>query len=278
MEQDLCRAADGDNPPLMRSVNGDMRRAAANLALIINECGLSQSELSRRSGVSRQLINGWARQRVSVTLSSTVGQLLSGLHLTLADLLLDQETLCARIGKSRQPAPDGQQIFPKLARLSQDATSRQRLDVLVGTFRYRTRLKDAPMFVLERLFQFEACDGRGTVAKVFEDVRVSDKTFAEGNCFYHQSMFFVAVECVDPPHQPMIYAFRDPHTPRIRALSGVSIAPDLFGPNAGSPLARLVYIYRANPDGTAIPGEGFNPDAEFSAFIPPDACSVITTY
>src|ERR1700687_5560 len=107
MEQDLCRAADGDSPPLARSVNGDMRRAAANLALIINECGLSQSELSRRSGVSRQLINGWARQRVSVPLSSTVGQLWSGLRLTLADLLLDQETLCARIGKSRQPAPDG---------------------------------------------------------------------------------------------------------------------------------------------------------------------------
>ena len=278
MEQDFCRAANGDHPPLMRSVNGDMRRAAANLALIINECGLSQSELSRRSGVSRQLINGWARQRVSVTLSSTVGQLLSALHLTLADLLIEEEALCAKIGKSRQPAFDGHQIFPMLARLSQDTVSRQRLDVLVGTFRYRTRLKDAPMFVLERLFQFEPDDGRGTAVKLFKDVRVSNNTFAEGSCFYHQSMFVITVECVDPPHQPMIYAFRDPRTPRIRALSGVSIAPDLFGPNAGCPLARLIYLYRANPDGTAIPAEGFNPDAEFSAFIPPDACSVITTY
>jgi transcriptional regulator with XRE-family HTH domain len=259
MEQDLCRVADGHNPPLVRSVNADMRQAAANLALIINECGLSQSELSRRSGVSRQLINGWARQRVSVTLSSTVGQLLNGLQLTLGDLLLDEETLCAKLGKSSRPEPDGQQIFPKLARLSQDTASRQRLDTLVGTFRYRTRLKDAPMFVLERLFQFEPRDGLGTAVKVFEDVRVSNKAFAEGNCFYHQSMFFVAVECVDPPHQPMIYAFRDPHTPRIRALGGVSIAPDLFGPNAGCPLARLVYLYRANPDGTVISAEGFNP-------------------
>src|SRR5271168_530675 len=134
MQQDLCRAADGHNPPLVRSVNADMRRAAANLAFIINEFVLSQSELWRRSGVSRQVINGWARQRVSVTLSSTVGQLLNGLQLTLADLLLDEETLCARFGKQRQRAPDGQQIFPKLARLSQDATSRQRLDTLVGTF------------------------------------------------------------------------------------------------------------------------------------------------
>src|SRR5271169_6942229 len=177
MEQVLCRAADGHNPPPVRSVNA-----------------------------ARQLINGWARQRVSVTLSSTVGQLLNGLQLTLADLLLDEETLCARLGKQRQPAPDGQQIFPKLARLSQDAKSRQRLDSLVGTFRYRTRLKDAPMFVLERLLQFEAGDGEGTAVKVFENLRVTNKAFAEGNCFYHQSMFFVAVECVDPPHQPMIYA------------------------------------------------------------------------
>jgi hypothetical protein len=91
-------------------------------------------------------------------------------------------------------------------------------------------------------------------------------------------MFFLAVECVEPPHQPMIYAFRDPRTPVIRALSGVSIAPDLFGPNAGCPLARLVYLYRVNHDGTAVLGEGFNPDAEFNAFIPTDACSVITTY
>jgi transcriptional regulator with XRE-family HTH domain len=162
MEQETYRVSGGQGPPLARSVNGDMRRAAANLALVINECGLSQSELSRRSGVSRQLINGWARRRVSVTLSSTVGQLLSGLQLTLADLLLDQETLCAKLGKAPRSAPDGLQILPNLARLSQDTTSRQRLDIVLGTFRFKTRLKDAPMFVLERLFQFEACDGNGT--------------------------------------------------------------------------------------------------------------------
>src|SRR6516225_548041 len=69
MDQCTYRAIDGRDPPSMRSVNGDMRRAAANLALIINECGLSQSELSRRSGVSRQLVNGWAKQRVSVAFS-----------------------------------------------------------------------------------------------------------------------------------------------------------------------------------------------------------------
>jgi transcriptional regulator with XRE-family HTH domain len=278
MQQDSYRMPSGQDAPLARSVNGDMRRAAANLALVINECGLSQSELSRRSGVSRQLINGWARQRVSVTLSSTVGQLLSGLQLTLADLLLDQEALFAKLGKAPRSTPEGLQILPNLARLSQDTTARQRLDLILGTFRFKTRLKDAPMFVLERLFQFEACDGNGTMVKVFEDVQVGNRTFAEGHCFYHQSMFFVAVECVEPPHQPMIYAFRDPRTPIIRALSGVSIAPDLFGPHAGCPLARLVYLYRANPDGTAVVGEGFNPDAEFSAFIPTDACSVITTY
>jgi transcriptional regulator with XRE-family HTH domain len=112
MEPALYQAANSQTPPVARSVNSDMRRAAANLALVINECGLSQSELSRRSGISRQLINGWARQRVSVTLSSTVGQLLGGLQLNLADLLLDEEALFVRLGKSPRSAPDVRQIFP----------------------------------------------------------------------------------------------------------------------------------------------------------------------
>jgi transcriptional regulator with XRE-family HTH domain len=278
MEQEVRRAANGPDPGTPRSVNGHMRQAAANLALIINECGLSQSELSRRSGVSRQLINGWARQRVSVTLSSTVGQLLSGIELTLADLLLDQEALCVKIGKALPSAPDGPQILPNLTRLSREAPSQRRLESILGTFRYKTRLKDNPMFVLERLFQFEAHDDDGTTVKLFEDVCASNKTFAEGHCFHHQSMFLVTVECSEPPHQPLIFAFRDPLTPKIQALNGVSIAPDLFGPFAGCPLARLVYLYRANSDGTVVSGEGFNPDAEFNALIPPDICSVITTY
>src|SRR5271169_86775 len=104
MQQGLSRVANGRDAPEARSVNSDMRQAAANLALVINECGLSQSELSRRSGVSRQLINGWSRQRVSVTLSSTVGQLLNGLQLTLADLLQDEEALCVKLGKSPHSA------------------------------------------------------------------------------------------------------------------------------------------------------------------------------
>ena len=262
----------------MRSVNGDMRRAAANLAFIINACGLSQSELSRRSGVSRQLINGWARQRVSVTLSSTVGQLLAGLQLTLADLLLDEATLAARLGVKPGASSAGTTILPHLVSHSQDPASRHRLELLIGTFRYKTRLKDAPMFVLERLFQFAADDGDGLAVTVFEDVRVGNKTFAEGRCFHRHSMYFVTVECLEPPHQPMVFAFRDPQTSKIQSLNGVSIAPDWFGPNAGCPLARLVYLYRTNPDGTPISVEGFNPDVEFSTFIPPDACSVITTY
>jgi len=134
------------------------------------------------------------------------------------------------------------------------------------------------MFVLERLFQFESHDGEGTTVKVFEDVRVANKTYAEGHCLHHQSMFLVAVECIEPPHQPMIYAFRDPHTPKIRALNGVWIAPDMLGPCAGSPLAGLFFLYRTNPDGTVVSGDGFNPDVEFNTFIPADRCSAITTY
>jgi transcriptional regulator with XRE-family HTH domain len=149
MDQCTYRAFDGHGLSSMRSVNADMRRAAANLAFIINACGLSQSELSRRSGVSRQLINGWARQRVSVTLSSTAGQLLAGLQLTLADLLLDEATLAARLGVKPDASSTGTQILPHLVSQSQGPASRQRLDLLVGTFRYKTRLKDAPMFVLE---------------------------------------------------------------------------------------------------------------------------------
>jgi transcriptional regulator with XRE-family HTH domain len=278
MDQCTYPALGGQGPPSMRSVNGDMRRAAANLAFIINACGLSQSELSRRSGVSRQLINGWARQRVSVTLSSTVGQLLAGLQLTLADLLLDEAALAARLGVKPGALAPGAQILPHLVGRSQDPASRQRLELVVGAFRYKTRLKDAPMFVLERLFVFEPDDGEGLAVKVYEDVRAGNKTFAEGHCFHRQSMFFVTIECVEPPHQPMVFAFRDPQTSKIRSLNGVSIAPDWFGPHAGCPLARLVYLYRTNPDGTPISVEGFNPDVEFSTFIPPDACSVITTY
>jgi transcriptional regulator with XRE-family HTH domain len=278
MDQCTYRASDGHGLSSMRSVNGDMRRAAANLAFIINACGLSQSELSRRSGVSRQLINGWARQRVSVTLSSTVGQLLAGLQLTLADLLLDEATLAARLGVKPDALSMGTQILPHLVSRSQDPASRQRLDLLVGTFRYKTRLKDAPMFVLERLFQFEAGDGEGLVVKVFEDVRAGKKTFAEGRCFHRQSMYFVSVECTEPPHPPLIFAFRDDGAPKIRSLNGVSITQDWFGTAAGSPLARLVYLYRANPDGSAIAADDFNPDIEFSSFIPVDACSVITTF
>jgi hypothetical protein len=51
----------GARPAARPSVNDDIRRASSNLALVINQCGLSQSELSRRSGLSRQLINSWAR-------------------------------------------------------------------------------------------------------------------------------------------------------------------------------------------------------------------------
>jgi hypothetical protein len=278
MKQSTYRALDGQSLSSMRSVNGDMRRAAANLAFIINACGVSQSELSRRSGVSRQLINGWARERVSVTLSSTVGQLLAGLQLTLADLLLDEATLAARLGVKPGASFPAAPILPHLVNRSQDATSRHRLDLLVGTYRYKTRLKDAPMFVLERLFAFEADDGEGLAVKVFEDVRAGNKTFAEGRCFHRQSMYFVAVECTEPPHPPLVFAFRDTGAPKIRSLNGVSIAPDWFGTAAGSPLARLVYLYRANPDGSAITADDFNPDVEFSSFIPADACSVITTY
>jgi hypothetical protein len=278
MQQEVRRAINGYDPPAARSVNGDMRQAASNLAFIINECGFSQSELSRRSGVSRQLINGWARQRVSVTLSSTVGQFLSGIQLCLGDLLLDQEALCAKIGKAPRAAIDGPQIFPSLTRSSRETAARQRLETILGTFRCKTRLKDNPMFVLERLFQFESHDGEATMVKVFEDVRVGNKTYAEGHCLHHQSTFLIAVECVEPPHQTLIYAFHDPHTPKIRTLNGVSIAPDLFGSHAGCPLARLVFLYRTNPDGTMVSGDGFNPDTEFNTFIPADTCSVITSY
>jgi hypothetical protein len=278
MDQCTYRAIDGRDPPSMRSVNGDMRRAAANLALIINECGLSQSELSRRSGVSRQLVNGWAKQRVSVTLSATVGQFLSCLHLTLADLLLDERELYAKLGKTLPSVPRGPRTLPHLARISQDPISRQRLEVLAGTYRFRTRLKDVPMFVLERVFQFEPRDGGGVAVRVFEDTRVGNKTFAEGHCFYNLSMFLVVLEGSEPPHHPIIYAFRDPQTLKIRSLNGVSISPEEFGPHSGCPHARLIYLYRTNPDGSPISTDGFNFEAEFNTFIPTDSCSVLNSY
>jgi hypothetical protein len=136
----------------------------------------------------------------------------------------------------------------------------------------RTRLKESPTFVLERLFQFLPENGTCAV-NVFEN-RVGNRAFAQGNCFYHQSTFYVFVELTDPPHQPLIYAFRDPRTQRIMSLNGVSIAPHMFGPDMGSPLTRLVYMARDD----AGAHEGFDPDREFSTFIPVDACTVLTTF
>ena len=255
-----------------RSVNDDIRRVATNLALVINHCGLSQSELSRRSGLSRQLINGWARGRGSVSLSATVGQLLSVVELTLADLLLEPDQLSHRLKVTPQASTDTFNILPRLARFPADDAARKRMADMAGTFRYRTRLKESPMSVLERLFQFLPEDSTCPV-NVFES-RIGNKTFARGNCFYHQSTFYVFVEMTDPPHQPLIYAFRDPRTPRIMSLNGVSIAPHMFGPDSGAPLTRLVYMAR---DG-AKADEGFDPDREFSTFIPADACTVLTTF
>jgi transcriptional regulator with XRE-family HTH domain len=255
-----------------------MRRAAANLALIIRECGLSQSELSRRSGLSRQLINGWARQRVAVSLSTTVGQFLSSIQLTLADLLLDEQALYAKLGKSPSFEVDQGLILPRLSRFSKSEEALERLDVVAGTFRYRTRLKESPIFVLERTFQFQPRETHGPTVKAFDGPHVGNKTFAEGHCFYHQSIFFIFVECTDPPYQPLLYAYRDPHTPKITSLQGVSIAPAWFGTDIGRPLTRLVYMHRTNADGSAISEAGFDPDREFNTFIPVDACTVLTTF
>src|SRR5262249_39472182 len=161
---------------------------------IIRECGLSQSELSRRSGLSRQLINGWARQRLSVSLSATVGRFLSGIDLTLGDLLLDEQALYSKLGRPSPSNGDGFQFFPRMMRMSKSQESQERLDRLAGTFRYRTRLKESPIFVLERTFQFEPRNEHGLTVKAFDGPRVGNKSFAEGYCVYHEPIFFVFVE------------------------------------------------------------------------------------
>jgi transcriptional regulator with XRE-family HTH domain len=251
------------------SVNDDIRRVASNLALVINHCGLSQSELSRRSGLSRQLINGWARRRGSVSLSATVGQLLSVIGLTLADLLLDQELLAPKLRVSAQPDTDLSRILPRLAK-SLDDGARARIASIAGTFRCRMRPKESP--VLELLFEIVP-DGASCAVNVFA-VGIGNKPDARGNCFYHQSTFFVFAECTDPPHRPLIHAFRDPLTAEIVSLNGVSILPHDCGPDIGSPLTRLVYMWR---DGAAV-SDGFDPEREFNSFIPADACTVLTTF
>ncbi len=260
-----------------RAANNDMRRAAANLALIIKECGVSQSELARRSGVSRQLINGWARQRLSVSLSATVGRVLGCIQMGLADLLLDERALYAKLGK-----PVGDEAYPAkfLSRLrcsSRTAEAHRRLAVINGTFRYRTRLKQSPVFVLERTLQFQLSGGHDSVVKAFDGPRAGNKSFAEGFCLYHQAIFFVFLECTEPPYQPLIYAYRDLHSPEIRSMNGVLIEPNWFGANIGCPLTTLVYMHRTNADGSALSETDFDPEVEFNIFIPADACTVLTT-
>jgi transcriptional regulator with XRE-family HTH domain len=273
----MDHATNGMGGSFARTVNDDMRRAAANLAIVIKECGLSQSELARRSGLSRQLINGWACQRLSVTLSATVARLLSSVKLSLGDLLLGEQDLYARLGKSAGNGAELSHILPRLVRNSKAAEARKRLNLIAGTFRYRTRLKESPMFVLERTFQFRSGDDHSIAAMAFDGSRVGNKPFAEGNCYYHQSTFYIFVECTDPPYQPLFYAYRDLNKQRIMSLNGVSIAPGWFGPDTGSPLTRLVYMHRTNPDGSPLSEPGFDPEREFNTFIPVDACTVLTT-
>jgi hypothetical protein len=125
---------------------------------------------------------------------------------------------------------------------------------MAGTFRYRTRLKETPMLVLEQLIEIVP-DGASCAVKMFE-TSAGNKLCAEGDFFYHQATFFVFAECTDPPHQPLIYAFRDPLTAEIMSLNGVSIVPHSIGPNMGSPLMRLVYVWR---DGVPVSVE-FDPE------------------
>src|SRR6202030_3814067 len=122
---------------------------------------------SRRSGVSRQLINGWARQRVSITLSATIGQLLKPIGFNLSDLLLEEKQILAKLNHEISVAPADVQLLPRLSRSPEVASSRRRLEALNGTFRYRTRLKEAPMFVMEVVFQFDPFSKIPAV-KIFE--------------------------------------------------------------------------------------------------------------
>jgi hypothetical protein len=274
----MDKGMSGPNMLPARSVNDDIRRAAANLAIIIRECGVSQAELSRRSGLSRQLINGWARQRVPVSLSPTVGRFLSGIQLTLADLLLEEDALYSKLGKT--PRGEGEPIdhfLPHLIRSSNGEEGRQRLSAIAGVYRYRTRLKESPIFVIEMTFEIEPT-GDQAVVRAFDGPRVGNKPFAEGFCFHHQKIFFIFNERTDPPHQPLLYAFRDPDVPKIRSMQGVAISPTWIGPVTGHPLTRLVYMHRINPDGSAIADSDFDPDREFNTFVPADACTVLATF
>jgi transcriptional regulator with XRE-family HTH domain len=262
----------GARAPAARSVNDDMRRVAANLAIIIRECGVSQSELSRRSGLSRQLINAWARQRVTVSLSTTVGQFLSSIQMTLADLLLEEQAVYEKLGKACRSETLSSGLFPGLTQSSNTEEARKRREAIVGLFRFRTRLRESPDYLVERTFLFES-NGDDTTVRVFNAPRVSNKLYAQGVCFYSKSAFYVFVELNEPPHQPIVYAYRDPHTPKISSLRGVLLCPILFGSDLDRPYTRLVYMHRIHDDGSAIAEAGFDPEREFNTFIPVDACT-----
>lgn len=256
----------------LRAVNDDMRQARANLALIIRECGLSQSELARRSGLSRQLINGWARQRLPVSLSTTVGRLLSIVKFGLADLLLDEKALCDKLGKPSQYDHDLKLILPNLARFTKTNGAIERLRIAAGTYRFRSRIDQAAAPTLDRIFHLERRAEHGLAVTVFDGPRAGERPFAEGICLYHQSIFFIFVECADAPHDPLLYSFRDPHTPVIKSLHGVAIAPAWYGPDIGLPLSKLVYMRRLNGD------KDMAADSEFENFIPADRPSMLTTF
>lgn len=259
-------------PPLartVRSVNDNIRLASSNLAFIINSCGLTQSELARRSGLSRQLINAWARQRVAVSLSTSVGQLLNCLDLSLGDLLLDEPILRSMLSAAHTspelashdltprdltamaaPPLDAARILPHLIARQSCTTVTDRLNQMLGTFRCCVGRAERSDVALERTARVERPDGHGVVMTLF-DGPARGEPLAVGACFHDHSTFYVFAESSAEPHRPFIYLFQDPATPEVNTLVGLSITPGASGALPGGSVPLPICLRRVHLDGAA---------------------------
>ena len=280
----LTKAPVGNGPPPTQqsrrtgAPNDDMRLAAHNLAVIIGNCGVSQSELSRLSGVSRQLINGWARERVSITLSTTIAQLLTPLGFKLSDLLLEKTALLSKMGPQHESGREPSIAIPHLMGSMTNPVSRRRVEALHGAFLYRTRIKETAYLIIEVTFEFDAHSDTIPTVRVHEGKGINSKAIIAGHYFHHESTFYIFAHHLSPPHFTFVYAFWDPMSDRLDRLRGVSLAPEWFGEHRGKPIARLVFMHRVNSDGRPLPDQDFDPDAEFVEYIPADGVSVIKSF
>jgi hypothetical protein len=118
---------------------------------------------------------------------------------------------------------------------------------------------------------------RGVVWKLLEEADVLHDAAGQEMIVLHHGLDLAAIGALAPhrqhdavdQHRAVGRLEQPDHDLDQRGLAAAGRAPDM-----GSPLVRLVYIWR---DGVPV-SAAFDPEREFNSFIPADACTVFTTF